>query len=48
MYYLKFTFEGPEYTRYLVFFYDSLADFLKYWKTEWLFFLKLNNFRKLR
>ena len=30
MYYLKITFKGPEYTRNIVSFYDSLADFLKY------------------
>ena len=29
MYYLKFTFEGPEYARNLAF-YDSLSDFFKY------------------
>ena len=29
MYYLKFTFKGPEYGRNIVF-YDSLKDFLKY------------------
>ena len=30
MYYLKFTSKGPEYTRNIVCFYDSLVDFLKY------------------
>ena len=30
IFYLKITFKGPEYTRNIVFFYDSLADFLKY------------------
>ena len=34
MYYLKITFKGPEYTRNIVSFYDSLADFLKYQKIE--------------
>ena len=29
IYYLKFIFKGPEYTRSISF-YDSLADFLKY------------------
>ena len=29
MYYLKFTFKGPEYGTNIVF-YDSLKDFLKY------------------
>ena len=41
MSHVKFTFQGPEYSRIVVF-YDYLADYLKFQKTE-----KLNNFRRL-
>ena len=45
MYYLKFTFKGPEYTRNIVFLMILLQIFSNI-KKLWLLFLKLNNFRK--
>ena len=42
---IYYTFEGPEYTRDIVF-YDSLVGFLKYYKIQ--VNLKLKNFRDLR